>query len=155
MRLAHIAQSVERSPLKRMAAGSIPVVGIRRCFFFSRAAISVASNYNNTIILHPFLFLLCVINSCFFSTPKSKAKGKVPPHKNICEYHHFTRYCYRYNFTTDQTPLIKNNATYCGQARGRLAGVQRRARSVFRDDDYFCDECITNASKGWNVGGGG
>ena len=40
--LAHIAQSVERSPLKRMAAGSIPVVGIRRCLFFSRAAISVA-----------------------------------------------------------------------------------------------------------------
>ena len=58
--LAHIAQSVERSPLKRMAAGSIPVVGIRRCLFFSRAAISVASNYNNTIILHPFLFLLSV-----------------------------------------------------------------------------------------------
>ena len=23
------------------------------------------------------------------------------------------------------------------------------------DDDYFRDECITNASKGWNVGGGG
>ena len=32
--LAHIAQSVERSPLKRMAAGSIPVVGISRCLFF-------------------------------------------------------------------------------------------------------------------------
>ena len=32
--LAHIAQSVERSPLKRMAAGSIPVVGMRRCLFF-------------------------------------------------------------------------------------------------------------------------
>ena len=69
--LAHIAQSVERSPLKRMAAGSIPVVGISLFLFFSRAAISVASNYNNTIILHPFLFLLSVfvINSCFFLTP--------------------------------------------------------------------------------------
>ena len=33
--LAHIAQSVERSPLKRMAAGSIPVVGIRRCLFLA------------------------------------------------------------------------------------------------------------------------
>ena len=69
----------------------------------------------------------------------------------VCEYH-FTCYCYQYNFITDQTPLIKN-ATYCGQTRGRLAGVQRRARSVFGDDD-FCDEFITNASKGWNVGGG-
>ena len=155
MRLAHIAQSVERSPLKRMAAGSIPVVGIRRCFFLAGRRYQ---SRQTIIIYHhsPSLFIssLCVINSCFFSTPKSKAKGKVPPHKNICEYHHFTRYCYRYNFTTDQTPLIKNNATYCGQARGRLAGVQRRARSVFRDDDYFCDEFITNASKGWNVGGG-
>ena len=59
--LAHIAQSVERSPLKRMAAGSIPVVGIRRCLFFSRAAISVASQ---TVIIPlfsiPFYFFsLC------------------------------------------------------------------------------------------------
>ena len=60
--LAHIAQSVERSPLKRMAAGSIPVVGIiSRCLFFSRAAISVASQ---TVIIPlfsiPFYFFsLC------------------------------------------------------------------------------------------------
>ena len=153
MRLAHIAQSVERSPLKRMAAGSIPVVGIRRCFFLAERRYQ---SRQTIIIYHhsPSLFIssLCVINSCFFSTPKSKAKGKVPPHKNICEYH-FTCYCYQYNFITDQTPL-KNNATYCGQTRGRLTGVQRRARSVSRDDN-FCDEFITNASKkGWNVGGG-
>ena len=66
--LAHIAQSVERSPLKRMAAGSIPVVGIS--LFFSRAAISVAGKL---IIYHhsPSLFIssLCVLNSCFFLTP--------------------------------------------------------------------------------------
>ena len=83
--LAHIAQSVERSPLKRMAAGSIPVVGIRRCLFFSRAAISVASsNYNiyHHSLLSLFISSLCVLNSCFFST---FSKGKGPPHKNICE----------------------------------------------------------------------
>ena len=61
--LAHIAQSVERSPLKRMAAGSIPVVGIiSRCLFFSRAAISVASQtvIYTIILYYPFLFLLSV-----------------------------------------------------------------------------------------------
>jgi hypothetical protein len=129
-------------------------------FFFSRAK-SYARRYqsNSNTILHPFLFLLlfvkipvfCIFLHFFFPL-QGKAKGKVPPHKNICEYH-FTCYCYQYNFITDQTPL-KNNATYCGQTRGRLARVQRRARSVSRDDN-FCDEFITNASKkGWNVGGG-
>ena len=109
-----------------------------------------------SILFYFFFFLLkfqfFVFFFIFSFLYRAKQRGKVPPHKNICEYH-FTCYCYQYNFITDQTPL-KNNATYCGQTRGRLARVQRRARSVSRDDN-FCDEFITNASKkGWNVGGG-
>ena len=68
--LAHIAQSVERSPLKRMAAGSIPVVGISRCLFFSRAKSYERRYQSRQTIIIPFsilfLFLLLFVSSSFF-----------------------------------------------------------------------------------------
>jgi hypothetical protein len=117
----------------------------KKCEWYS-ATIDTAAEHGNLEMIK-----YCVANECPFSQ-----RGKVLLIKifaKIASFHSFLFSVYLHN--RSNTLIIKNNATYCGQARGRLAGVQRRARSVFRDDDYFCDECITNASKGWNVGGGG
>lgn len=54
--LAHIAQSVERSPLKRMAAGSIPVVGICRCPFFLAERSLMRGDISQILIPFSILF---------------------------------------------------------------------------------------------------